>query len=149
MKLILSNELGRLSKWLRILGFDAQYFRQNNPASLVIAALGNDRIIITRDHKLAKPRGIKVVFIESEHLKDQLKQVFKALNVSPEPDKLFTRCIICNEPLTRADKEKVQGDVPEFVFKTQENFLTCPICRRVYWQGTHWGNVAKILEEIS
>jgi uncharacterized protein with PIN domain len=61
---------------------------------------------------------------------------------------MFTRCILCNEPLTDIAKEKARGRIPEYVFKTQDKFVCCPKCSRIYWQGTHWGNVVDTLKEI-
>ena len=61
---------------------------------------------------------------------------------------MFSRCIICNVELEDIDKAKVKDKVPEYVFKTQGEFITCPKCQRIYWQGTHWGNVRRCLEEI-
>lgn len=148
MKLILTKELGRLAKWLRILGIDAAYFNQDNLSSLIIRALKEDRIILTRNQRLVRPTGIKIVFIKPETIKEQIKAALEALRIYPEEKKMFTRCIICNEELADIEKEKVKDKVPEYVFKTQEDFITCPKCQRIYWQGTHWGNVTQTLKEI-
>ena len=72
MKFILTKELGRLAKWLRILGYDTTYFCQGNPSSLIIQALRDGRIIITRNSHLSKSRGAKTVFIEAEKIKEQM-----------------------------------------------------------------------------
>ena len=148
MKLILTKELGRLAKWLRILGFDARYFKEDNAGTLIIEALRDERIILTRNHRLPKSAGVKIVIIEAEKIKEQLKEIFQALKIKPDSDRMFTRCIICNEELVGIEKEKVKDKVPAYVYKTQEEFIACPKCLRIYWQGTHWGNVQKILEEI-
>jgi hypothetical protein len=148
MKLLLTRELGRLSKWLRILGFDCEYYNQDNISSLVIQALRDSRIIITRNSRLPKSAGIKIVLIKSEKIKEQVPEVLGALKLKPSRSSMFTRCIICNRELVSVDKIKVKDKVPEYVFDTQENFVTCLKCKRIYWQGTHWGNVTKTLEEI-
>jgi uncharacterized protein with PIN domain len=148
VKLILTKELGRLAKWLRILGFDAEYFNEDKPASLIIQALRDERTILTRNHRLPQVRGVKIVFIQNEKIKEQVGETLKKLNLKPDSAAMFTRCIICNAELVVITKEKIKDKVPEYVFKTQEHFLTCPKCSRIYWQGTHWGNVAKTLEDI-
>lgn len=74
--------------------------------------------------------------------------MLKVLNIAPNTDKMFTRCIVCNVELIPVNKEKIKEKVPEYVFTTQQNFIACPKCNRVYWQGTHWGNVQDILKEI-
>jgi len=148
MKFILTKELGRLSNWLRILGFDTVYFEQDNLSSLIIQALRDNRIIVTRNRRLPKPCGIKIVLVKAEKIKEQVHEVLKALKITPASSMMFSRCIICNEGLVEIDKEKVKDKVPEYVFKTQTDFITCPKCKRIYWQGTHWGNVQNTLKEI-
>jgi uncharacterized protein with PIN domain len=75
-------------------------------------------------------------------------QVVNELKLEINPEQMFMRCTLCNELLIEVKKEKVRALVPEYVFKTQDDFVQCPQCERVYWQGTHWGNVQKMLEEI-
>jgi uncharacterized protein with PIN domain len=147
-KFLLTKELGRLAKWLRILGFDAEYFRQDNTSSLIIQALREDRVILTRNHRLPQGRGVKIILINAETIKAQLAETLKKLNLSPSEQEMFTRCIICNEELVAVEKDKIKEKVPAYVFKTQEDFIRCPKCQRIYWQGTHWGNVRHCLEEI-
>ena len=149
MKFLLTKELGKLVKWLRILGFDTEYFNQDNTSSLIIQALRDNRIIITRNHRLAKSFGIKIVFIKAQKLKEQIREALKALQVTPDSDMMFRRCTLCNEELATIEKAEIEKRVPEFVFKTQEEFLTCPKCNRIYWQGTHWGNVQNILKDLA
>ena len=149
MKFILTPELGRLAKWLRILGFDAAYYTQINFAALLIQALRDSRVILTRNARfIAKARAVRLVCIKSEQVKQQLKQVLGELSIEPDRETMFTRCLICNEQLEQIDKQRIRQEIPAYVFKTQDEFLTCPSCRRIYWSGTHWGNVAQILEEI-
>ncbi len=148
MKLLLTKELGRLAKWLRILGFDTEYFKQGNLSSLIIEALRSERIIISRNHRLPRSAGIRIVVIGEERIKEQLAEILGALKIKPKSQEMFTRCIICNEKLEGIEKDKVKDKVPEYVFQTQKDFITCPKCKRIYWQGTHWGNVRHCLEEI-
>lgn len=149
MKFILTKELGRLAKWLRILGFDAAYFRQDNISSFILQALRDDRIILTRNHRLPKHTGLRIVLVKAEKIKEQIAETLKALNIQINEDIMFTRCIICNVELMPIDKEKAKDRVAEYVFETQDNFITCPNCKRIYWSGTHWGNVKKTLDEIN
>lgn len=149
MRFLLTKELGRLAKWLRILGFDTRYFEESNTGSLIIEALRQERIILTRNHHLPKLRGVKVIILEKEKIKEQVKEALKQLKIKPDSDMMFTRCIVCNEELAGIEKEEVKNKVPEYVFKTQEEFTICPECKRIFWQGTHWGNVTKTLGEIN
>jgi hypothetical protein len=148
MRLLLTKELGRLAKWLRILGCDAVYFKEDNPGSLIIQALRDGRIILTRNQRLPQSRGIQIILIKNEKIKEQVAEAIRVLHIQPDPEMMFTRCIICNEELADIEKAKVKDKVPAYVYETQEDFITCPKCKRIYWQGTHWGNVTKTLEEI-
>lgn len=149
MKFILTKELGRLAKWLRILGFDTEYMREDKPSALIIQALREGRVILTRNHHLPKYAGIGIVVLGSQTLKEQLAEVLKTLNARLNKEMMFSRCTICNLLLVPVEKEKVKGAIPEYVFKTQDSFVVCPKCGRIYWQGTHWGNVNEMLKEIS
>ena len=149
MKFILTKELGRLAKWLRILGYDTEYFMRSNTASLIIKALQDDRIILTRNLRIAGQRGPRVVVVKQENIKEQIREVLRELVLQPDSGTMFTRCTICNEELAAIEKEKVKDGVPEYVFQAQSDFYTCPQCKRIYWAGTHWGNVQQILKEIT
>lgn len=148
MKFILTKELGKLAKWLRILGFDTLYFNQDNPGSLIVQALRDERIILTRNQHLPCARGVTIIHIAAETLKAQIPQIVKTLNIKLDSQRMFTRCILCNETLVSVEKQKVKDKVPEYVFNTQSDFVRCPQCERIYWQGTHWGNVLDTLKEI-
>ena len=148
MKFLLTKELGRLAKWLRILGFDTAYFKEGNYSSLVIAALRDARVILTRNHRLPEARGLRIVVLKEEKLKEQLREIFKELKIEPGEFTMFSRCTLCNLELKPLDKHEVKDKVPEYVYNTQDKFFCCPSCRKIYWQGTHWGNVQKTLDEI-
>ena len=148
MKFILTRELGRLARWLRILGYDTLYFKEDKPSSLIIEALRDDRIILTRNRRLSSSGGVRVILIEKEKMGEQIPEVLQKLGIEAKKEQMFSRCILCNSELASIDKEKIRGKVPEYVFKTQDTFFTCPQCQRIYWQGTHWGNVENTLKEM-
>lgn len=148
MKLLLTKELGRLCKWLRIMGFDAGYFKQGNFSSLIVQALREDRVILTRNHRLADHAGIKTVLINAQALKEQFLELKDKLGLSIDRSKVYSRCTVCNTPLAAVEKNKIKNRIPVYVFNTQNQFLACPECNRIYWQGTHWGNVEEIIKEM-
>ncbi len=146
VKFILTEEVGKLCRWLRILGFDAEYFSEDNLGSLVIKALRENRIIVTRRKRIDDLRFIKVY---ANDVKEQLREVLRQLNLKPDEEKMFTRCVICNKTLEKVEKEKVKEKVPLYVYQTQNEFYQCPVCLRIYWQGTHWGNVKETIKELA
>jgi len=148
MKFILTKELGRLSKWLRILGYDAEYCKEDKPATVLVNALKDDRVVLTRSTRFPRTLAVRTVHITSDHLKEQLAQVIEDLGLKAEKERMFSRCLVCNLGLEPTTKETIRDRVPEYVYNTQGSFFACPLCLRVYWQGTHWGNVAGIIEKI-
>ncbi|MCM8799080.1 MAG: Mut7-C RNAse domain-containing protein, partial [Candidatus Omnitrophica bacterium] len=74
--------------------------------------------------------------------------IIEELKIEIKPEEMFMRCTICNELLRKIEKLEVRDLVPEYVFTTQEEFMQCPQCKRIYWQGTHWGNVKNTLKEM-
>ena len=152
MKFIVDSNVGRLAKWLRMAGFDTIFINDLDDNRLVRLALSEDRMLLTKDTQILKRRVVatgrlKVILIESEDVKEQLRQVIKVLHLADEI-KPFTLCLECNQPLVHREKEEVEGLVPPYVFKTQTQYMQCPSCHRVYWRGTHWQKMSKELEKI-
>lgn len=131
--------LGTLAKWLRILGYDTLFDPDIDDHQLVRLARAEDRLILTRDRELARRRGVRVLFVTDERLDEQIQQVLADLDL--EPDRSFSRCPVCNEPLVAIDRETARSRVPAYVARTQQTFKSCPICQRVYWRGTHWQRI--------
>jgi uncharacterized protein with PIN domain len=129
--------LGKLARWMRTLGCDVEYFNDIGDAELVKKAVAEERIILTRDTLLLKRRAAKgrSFFVEGDHVAAQLRQVAERFGLPGRP--VLTRCLRCNRPLERLDKEAAKDRVPPYVFETQEEFSRCPSCGRVYWAGTH------------
>jgi hypothetical protein len=149
MKLLADSMLGSLGRWLRLMGYDTAIAQREPDTELVRRARVEERVILTRDHALARRVAVHTLLIEHDSLQDQLTQVVQALNLhSPQPG---TRCPRCNEPLQAATPTDVAGDVPPYVLQTQTSFHRCPACRRVYWRGTHWqgiaGKLARLIHE--
>lgn len=147
-KFIVTGELGRLARWLRILGFDCIFFFREAKKDLVIESLREDRVILTRESRMSRFSGVRMVHIESDFVEEQLAQVIKSLHLKVDRKKIFTRCVECNTPITLVKKEDVKSKVPPYVYKTQEEFMNCPNCKKVYWKGTHWGLANKFLNGV-
>ncbi len=147
MRFIVTDELGRLLKWLRILGFDTVL--EKSRANLAIRSLTEQRIILTRSSRISRFAGIRTVKIGSDFVEEQLEQLIRELNLNIDRNGLFSICVLCNNALEPAEKDSVKGEVPQRVFKAQENFMRCPKCKKIYWRGTHWALVNKFLDRIS
>jgi len=152
MKFIVDSNVGRLARWLRIAGFDTIFINDLDDNRLVRLALSESRVLLTKDTQILKRRvattgRLKVILIESEEVKAQLRQVVKTLNLG-DRIKPFTLCLECNQPLVPREKEDVKELVPPYIFQTQTQYMQCPACHRVYWRGTHWQRMSRELERI-
>lgn len=128
--------LGRLAKWLRVLGCDVIYGRHLSGHGLIRAARAENRLILTRDRGLARHQPPPFLFIESDNYLEQLRQVMAACQLAVG-EGIFTRCLVCNSPLQSRSKESVENLVQPYVFATQERFSWCAHCQRLFWHGTH------------
>jgi len=129
--------LGRLTKWLRLLGFDTLYEFELSGKEF-IEILENDRILLTRTRRIQKQfASRKLIFVESDHLAQQLKQVFRELDIKAAQTRPFSRCLQCNALIVIVEKASVLGRVPDYIFETHDRFQKCPECDRIYWPGSH------------
>jgi len=144
VKFAADRMLGRLARWLRVLGQDVIYGRHLSGYGLIHAARSENRLILTRDRGLKQKQPPKFIFIDSDDYHEQLRQVIRECGLRAS-DVLFSRCLECNAVLQPKSKESVESLVPPYVFSTQEMFFWCSQCRRVYWPATHH---QKMLEEL-
>ena len=128
--------LGRLARWLRILGHDAAYGPHLHGRGLVACARRDGRTIVTRDTQLVRDPNLPPhVFVASDRFRDQLREVAAAVPLVRGAS--FTRCVECNAALAGVAREAVRERVPPYVFETQERFWSCPSCHRIFWRATH------------
>lgn len=151
-KFIVDHNVGKLAKWLRIMGYDARFFNGADDADLVAMALAEDRVILTRDTQMVK-RGVitsgrlKAILIKGDEAEQQMHQVIDTLNLDCQ-FRPFALCLECNQPLEPRSKEQMRGRVPPYVFRTQDQYMECPVCHRIYWRGTHWQRMLGKLEKF-
>jgi SpoIID/LytB domain protein len=145
--LIVDAMCGKLARWLRFLGIDALYVPDADPAKVESLARRTGRTIVTRSHRFANRKGIKPIVLSTESLDSQIAELGKRLPLKQTITPLH-RCSLCNEPLREIERGTVEDRVPPFVYQTQERFLECPNCKKVYWQGTHYRNIRKRLETL-
>lgn len=147
-KFIVDFMCGRLARWLRILGFDAEFFNDTSRSKILIESLKNQRIILTRDTHLSKKKAYKIILITSDKIRQQVKQVIKELNLKLNPKDFFSICSICNKKVQKVNnKNEVEGLVPKYVYENINDFYKCPKCERIYWQGSHYYLFLKEVEK--
>lgn len=127
--------LGRLARWLRLLGFDTLYYPHGSDADLLKAAIREDRVILTRDTRFPRIKNLKDFLLIKSN--DPIEQVKEVISLYPRELKA-SRCARCNGVLDSvAEKEEIRDRVPEHVFFGRGNFMRCGSCGNVYWEGTH------------
>ena len=152
LKFIVDTNVGKLARWLRMMGYDTLFFDGSDDSQLVATALSEDRVVLTRDTQIMKRRVVttgrlRAVLIESDEPEGQMRQVIEALKLDCQTG-LFTLCLECNQPLVERSPQQVKEFVPPYVFQTQANYRQCPDCHRVYWRGTHWEAMNKKLARL-
>jgi uncharacterized protein len=137
VRFIADSMLGKLAKWLRILGYDASYFRDAEDGRLVAIARRGGRVLLTRDTRLLLRRRLcPMLFVRHDRVWEQLRQVVGELGLSMG-ERIGSRCIRCNRSLAPLAKDRAAGRVPAYVFRHHDAFFQCEGCGRIFWGGTH------------
>jgi uncharacterized protein with PIN domain len=140
--------LGHLATWLRLIGRDATYGAHRSGQALLRHARSEHRTVLTRDRRLLRQHGeVPLLFIKSDHFREQLQQVMDTFHLDPLAH-IFTRCARCNAPVVPVAKPSVRNAVPPYVFETQEHFVRCPRCQRLYWPATHYERIRNELRAL-
>lgn len=143
--------LGRLTRWLRILGHDVKYSTTMNDSQLIVMARREKRVLLTRDlelYKQATAKGVEVFYFQGLTGNEKLAEVSRRFNVCMEIDLTVSRCPKCNAKLKQTTKEKVRGKIEENTLLSYNEFWKCPKCGQIYWQGSHWDGIRKTLESV-
>ncbi len=146
MRFLADCMLGRLAKWLRVLGFDVLYFSRAADADLLEIARRENRVFLTRDSGLIEKNRRRPgrLFIDSQKWDDQVVQVLDAFDLWEEV-RPHSRCLVCNLELKAIPRSRARNLVTPFVLEQAEKFALCPGCGRVFWEGSHSGDMeAKI-----
>lgn len=153
MKFIVDENVGKLARWLRMMGFDSVFFTGEDDSQMVRQALAEKRILLTRDTGIMLRRAVtsgrlKAVLFTTAEPEQQMRQLMTEFDLK-EQSHPFTLCLECNRPLADVTPEEVKDRVPPYVYKTQTRYVECPACRRVYWRGTHWAAMLHRLEKLA
>jgi uncharacterized protein with PIN domain len=152
IKFIADNNVGKLARWLRLIGYDTLLFKQKDDGQMIKIALSENRVVLTKDTQFMKRRlvtngKLKTIHIKYDDPKLQVQEVVKTLKLNYH-FKPFSLCLECNRALIARDKEEVKNLVPAQVLETQTQYTQCPACHRIYWPGTHWQAMGKKLRDL-
>jgi len=148
-RFVLDCHLGRLTAHLRMLGFDCLYQNDYDDPTMTEVAVQEGRILLTRDRRLLMRKVIRHGYcLRSLDTLEQLTEViehFKLIEVI-QP---FHRCIRCNHPLEPVEKDLIMDRLEPLTKKYFEEFHICPACKQIYWRGSHYEKMLKLIETLS
>jgi hypothetical protein len=147
-RFVADAHLGGLAHMLRMLGFDTLYDNHFHDDDIVALCASDGRIVLTRDRELLKRRAVSHgCYVHALKSEEQLREIVGRLDLvrSARP---FTLCLHCNAPLRSVDKANVLDRLPPRVRELYDHFSTCDVCHRVFWEGSHWRNMRRVLEGV-
>ncbi len=150
MKFLADAMLGKLARWLRMLGHDVTYSVQFRDNELLELAKTECRVLLTKDlelYKRAISRGLDAFYVEGKTESSRLAEVAKRYGLPLEIDMDKSHCPICNTPLKAASKEQLKDKLEPNTYTYYDKFWRCPNCGQIYWQGAHWGQITGTLTE--
>jgi uncharacterized protein with PIN domain len=136
-RFVVDTMLGRLAHWLRAMGYDTVYLGPAEDHRLLEISVSDDRILVTRDGRLARAAEERGCLIRAERVDAQLAEAVDKLGLLPPEADWLSRCLECNARLEPREKAAIRALVPEHVFATHAEFMGCPACGRIYWVGSH------------
>jgi uncharacterized protein len=133
-RFVVDSMLGKVAKWLRVLGFDAHYERLLDQEQIE-RHRAKGYLLITRNRRWCAQGG--VICLAANDLTTQLQEIVARVPIRPDDLRLLHRCTVCNRTLEPMAREQAFGFVPDYVFETNTLFHQCAGCRKVYWPGSH------------
>jgi uncharacterized protein len=148
LRFIADAHLGGLAQLLRLAGFDTRYDNHFPDDEIEQLALAEHRVVLTRDRELLKRRTlVHGCYVRALQPDAQWREVATRLGLAQHV-RPFRLCLMCNAPLRRASTDEVSDRVPDGVLERHARFVTCDVCRRVFWEGSHWKRMRARIEEL-
>ena len=149
-RFVLDTHLGKLAKYLRMLGFDSLYGNDMEDGTLVeLSCAGEGRTLLTRDIGLLKRKRItNGYFVRETHPRLQAREILERFDLK-RMIRPFRLCIHCNGKLRPVDREEAAQMVPAGVLRDFADFVMCDDCRHIYWKGSHYDRMANFIQELS
>lgn len=145
-RFVADAHLGALARYLRALGFDTLYRNDFRDSEIAALAAAERRIVLSRDRALLMHRSITHgCYVRARRPLEQLTEIVARLDLFGMAAP-FTRCLVCNAPLTRLPYAEAAPRVPPAVARLHDDFLTCSACDRVYWHGSHTRRLGAVLD---
>ncbi len=148
-RFVVDVHLGKLARYLRLLGFDTRYDRCFADANIAAISRAERRIVLTRDKGLLKRNEVtRGYWLRNTEPRRQLAEVTEALDLR-NAIRLFTRCMICNHGLESVAEEAVRNSMPRGLRGRFESVSCCRGCGRLYWPGSHYDRLADLVRTVA
>ena len=147
-RFVLDVHLGKLARYLRLLGFDTVYDRAYDDATIVGIAVAERRIILTRDKGLLKRKAVTHGYwLRNTDPRQQIREVIDKLDLARLVS-VFSRCMVCNTTLEQVFEPDVSDRLPRGIRGRFEQLARCPGCDRLYWPGSHYDRMVELVEAL-
>jgi len=146
MRFVCDVMLGKLAKYLRILGLDTIYVRSMD--NLAGHKINDETPYFFTKRRLQKILYSNPVYIKADDVIGQLREINNLIAPHVSERDLMSRCIGCNAVLREVNKDDVESLVPEFVFHKYNVFKACPSCKKIYWKGSHVEHMIAWIREM-
>jgi uncharacterized protein with PIN domain len=148
-RFVLDNHLGRLTAYLRMLGFDCLYRNDYDDEELAETSQSEGRILLSRDRRLLMRKSVTYGYcLRALDSLEQLTEVIQRFDLTSRITP-FHRCLRCNHPLEPVTKELVIDRLEPLTKLYFDEFQICPACQQIYWKGSHYDKMQKLIEEIA
>jgi uncharacterized protein with PIN domain len=148
-RFVLDNHLGRLTAYLRMLGFDCLYRNDYDDEELAETSQSEERILLSRDRRLLMRKSVTYGYcLRSLDSLAQLTEVIQRFDLTSRL-RPFHRCLRCNHPLQPVPKEAVMDRLEPLTKMYFDEFQICPACQQIYWKGSHYEKMRELIEEIT
>jgi uncharacterized protein with PIN domain len=148
LKFIVDVHLGKLAKYLRMLGFDVIYQNNYRTTEILNMAVTEKRIILTKSIALLKNEAAKLgCWIRAKYLVKQLIEVIHHFNLITKI-KPFSRCMLCNGIIKEVAKKSIIDKLPKKTDQYFKDFGQCKLCGKIYWQGSHYHNMQIFIKNL-
>ncbi len=147
-KFICDVHLGKLARYLRMMGFDVLYKNSLTDEEIVNLSQKEKRAILTRDRGILKRNEVTHgYFVRGSEVENQTEEIIHRFDLQ-KSIKEFTRCLDCNHKLIKIAKAKILGELPLKVAASQNEFFRCPGCAKIYWKGTHHRKMLSFIKKM-
>ncbi len=147
-RFVCDANLGRLAKYLRLLGLDTGYRNDYRDAEVAELSVREGRILLTRDRRLLRRRILTHgYFVRAQDPRAQTREVLRRFDLGGRA-RPFTRCIRCNGLLEDVDKTAILDRLEPKTRKYYDRFKRCRQCGHIYWQGSHHQRARALIRHL-